>query len=285
MRSMSGALLAAVALPQTNFCYCWKVTRRDLEVFAFTSNTRDITFNGVTYAAQSGFTPFAIEQSADLTVDNSELQGVLISDLITQEDIFAGLWEGATVQVFMVDHQTYSGSPSESIPISTYTIGNINSVGQNFVAEVRGLTQHYLQNLGGITQPKCRAVLGDSRCGVDLGSLTINVVVASVTDRRQFTVTVGSPQQAQGYYDGGLVVFTSGENDGFSKEIATGTGTGTVLITLKEPMFYDVAVADTLRLKPGCLKRLIEDCQTKFNNVVNFRGEPYVPGPSRIFGR
>lgn len=285
MRSLSGALLAAVALPQTNFCYCWRVTRRDATVFGFTSNTRNIAFNNVTYLAQSGFTPFAMEQSADLSVDNSELAGVLISDYITEEDIYAGLWEGATVQVFMVDHQTYAASPSETIPLGTLTIANVRLHGQMFVAEVRGLTQHYQQHLGELVQPKCRAVLGDTRCGVSLAPLTITVSVSAVTDRRQFTVSVGSPNNVTGYFSHGLATFTSGENNGFSKEISTATGTSSVAIVLKEPMFYDIAVSNTLTLKPGCGKDLLTDCLAKFNNVVNFRGEPYVPGTTRIFAR
>lgn len=281
---MSAGFKAQVALPQTNICYCWKVTRRDTQVFAYTSNSRNITFNGVTYEAQSGFTPFAIEQTGDLSVDNTELKGVLISGSITEADIMAGLWEGATVEVCMVDHQTYSSSPSESIPIGTYTIANVRLMGQGFFAEIRGLTQHYQQNLGELVQPKCRAVLGDARCGVSLAPLIVSVSVASVTDRRQFTVTAGSPNNVTGYFDHGLVTFTSGDNNGFDKEISTAVGTSSVAITLKEPMFYDVAVSDTMTLTPGCDKALAT-CRDKFNNVVNFRGEPYVPGTTRIFGR
>ena len=40
---------------------------------------------------------------------------------------------------------------------------------------------------------------------------------------------------------------------------------------------YVIAPGDTFAVYPGCDKRL-ETCIGRFNNVINFRGEPYVPG-------
>lgn len=39
----------------------------------------------------------------------------------------------------------------------------------------------------------------------------------------------------------------------------------------------DIQVGDELRLYPGCDKTLAT-CRDKFDNVINFRGEPFVPG-------
>jgi hypothetical protein len=43
-------------------------------------------------------------------------------------------------------------------------------------------------------------------------------------------------------------------------------------------MVGTIANGNGYSVYPGCKKRLIADCKTKFANVVNFRGEPYVPG-------
>jgi uncharacterized phage protein (TIGR02218 family) len=48
-------------------------------------------------------------------------------------------------------------------------------------------------------------------------------------------------------------------------------------IELFLPMGYAIAAGDTFSVYPGCDKRL-ETCLGRFGNVVNFRGEPYVPG-------
>ena len=43
------------------------------------------------------------------------------------------------------------------------------------------------------------------------------------------------------------------------------------------PMAYAIESGDVFRIHPGCDKRL-ETCIDRFANVLNFRGEPYVPG-------
>jgi uncharacterized phage protein (TIGR02218 family) len=47
------------------------------------------------------------------------------------------------------------------------------------------------------------------------------------------------------------------------------------------PMGYAIRVGDLFRIHPGCDKRL-DTCITRFANVLNFRGEPYVPGQDAI---
>jgi uncharacterized phage protein (TIGR02218 family) len=44
-----------------------------------------------------------------------------------------------------------------------------------------------------------------------------------------------------------------------------------------------IQVGDTFTLEVGCHK-LFSTCQSKFNNVVNFRGENAVPSPDHILG-
>jgi uncharacterized phage protein (TIGR02218 family) len=51
--------------------------------------------------------------------------------------------------------------------------------------------------------------------------------------------------------------------------------------TLVLPMPNNVAVGDTFNARAGCDKT-ISTCIAKFNNAVNFRGEPYVPGMDKM---
>jgi uncharacterized phage protein (TIGR02218 family) len=46
-------------------------------------------------------------------------------------------------------------------------------------------------------------------------------------------------------------------------------------------MPFEVQVGDKLSIYAGCDKRR-ETCFTKFNNVINFRGEPDLPGLDAI---
>ena len=48
-------------------------------------------------------------------------------------------------------------------------------------------------------------------------------------------------------------------------------------LTLFLPFAYAFEAGDVIRVQPGCDKRLVT-CRTKFDNRLNFRGEPHVPG-------
>lgn len=109
---------------------------------------------------------------------------------------------------------------------------------------------------------------------------TREAAVATVTDNRIFSITVDEDRDVSGWFDQGLVTWVTGNNAGLSMDVKTWTKTGAdagdVVLFLKMP--FDVQVGDDLLIHPGCLKRRDEDCLTKFENVVNFRGEPDLPG-------
>ena len=47
------------------------------------------------------------------------------------------------------------------------------------------------------------------------------------------------------------------------------------------PMPNAIAVGDTFKAIAGCDKTF-STCYTNFNNALNFRGEPYVPGMDKL---
>jgi hypothetical protein len=77
-----------------------------------------------------------------------------------------------------------------------------------------------------------------------------------------------------GYFDGGLFTFTSGLNAGLSMEIKS-YAPGVFVLQLPFP--YAVSIGDAYTAIAGC-DRSLTTCRDKFANVVNFRGEPYLPG-------
>lgn len=82
-----------------------------------------------------------------------------------------------------------------------------------------------------------------------------------------------------GYYDFGVLTFTSGLNNGLSYEIRAYVP-GQFALFLQPS--YAVIVGDTYSIKAGC-DLSFGTCKTKFNNVINFHGEPYLPGIDRMF--
>jgi hypothetical protein len=112
---------------------------------------------------------------------------------------------------------------------------------------------------------------------------TRNGVVTDVLDRRIFTVDVDEARAVTGWFDKGVLIWETGNNAGTAMEIKTSvTDTSGVEVTLFLGMPFEIVAGDKFRFYPGCDKRSAT-CIEKFNNIVNLRGEPYVPGQDQVF--
>jgi uncharacterized phage protein (TIGR02218 family) len=227
-------------------------------------------YGGLTYAAASGYTATAIQSTAGMAVDNLDLMGVLDSPAITIEDLIAGAWDGAQIEIERVNWRdlTIAG-----IKDRKGTLGEVSAGDVQYTAELRGMAQKLQQPTGRRYDPLCDADLGDARCAVALGPLTVTGTITSVTDRRTFTDT--GRAEASGFFEAGKLTWTAGANNGRSMEVRTFAG-GVFILQL--PMPADVAVGDTYSVYRGCKKRFTEDCVAVFANGDNFRGFPSVAG-------
>lgn len=275
MKAASSELAAHLAQEVTTLASCWKVTRRDGEVLGFTDHDSDLLVAGISYAAASGFTPSAIDSSARLNVDNMELQGLLSADYIREADILAGKYDYAKVEVFWVNYQDVSqGILRQRIG----WIGEVRVQGQQFVAELRGFSQALAGQVGSHYTPVCRANFADARCKLSAASYTVSGAVSSASSaaRHQFTDT--SRSEDANHFAFGNVTFTSGSNAGLSMEVkAFADGCFTLVL----PMPFVIEIGDAYTAIAGCDKRF-ETCSGRFDNALNFRGEPHVAGTDKL---
>ena len=91
MRTIAAGLTAHIASETTTLATCWKITRADASVKAFTDHDSDLVVDAVTYLAASGYTASDVETTAALNVDNLNIIGFLSSPSITEADLLAGL--------------------------------------------------------------------------------------------------------------------------------------------------------------------------------------------------
>jgi len=82
---------------------------------------------------------------------------------------------------------------------------------------------------------------------------------------------------AEGYFAEGLLTFTSGPLAGLTFKIKSFSGGQTGTFFLSIPALLAPEIGNTFSVVAGCQKRL-EDCRDKFNNILNFQGEPHLPG-------
>lgn len=273
MKEISQALNAHLQGATTTLATCWKLTRTDGVVMGFTDHDAPLTVEGMIYAAETGFTPTAVAASSSLGVDNLDVEGMLDAGSITEADIMAGRYDFAEIEIFQVNHRR----PQDGkIILRRGWLGEITLRNARFVAEVRGLTQKLSQQVGQLYSPACRAELGDDRCKVAMGGFTFTGAVESAASRSVFADS--AREEENGYFSAGKITFTSGANEGLSMEIkAFADGQFTLVL----PMPYDVGAGDGYSVRAGCDKNFAT-CAGRFNNAVNFRGEPHVPGLDRM---
>ncbi|MCD1263951.1 beta tubulin [Shinella sumterensis] len=279
MRTVPAGLQAHLDGEATTLCNAWRVVRRDGVVLGFTDHDRDLDFDGLTYLAASGFEASETEDGNGLSAEGGDVSGGFSADAITAEDLSAGRYDGAKVEVFLVNWQ----ATGQRLLLRTAELGEVRREGGLFRAELRRLTHTLDQVKGRIYGRQCDAVLGDARCGVNLAAYRATATVSAVTDDMHIEVT-GLSGFAERFFRYGVLSFTGGAAAGLSADIEDHRkAAGADSLTLWLPMAAGVAAGDTLQVTAGCDKRF-STCKAKFNNRLNFQGFPHMPGSDFSYG-
>ncbi len=273
------ALYAHLKSGNTTVCRAWSVKRRDGTVLGFTDHDRDLSFEGVMFRADSGLTARALQQTTGLAVDNSEALGALSDASVTEVDILAGRFDGAEVRAWLVNWADVSARVEQF----RGSFGELTRSAGAFRAELRGLTEALNQPQGAVYQRNCGAVLGDRKCGFDLSTpgYSANLAVVKVTDRRLFGFAP-QPLFEDRWFERGRMVVLNGAAAGLVGVVKNDrVVTHGRQVELWQGMGVDLAPGDMVRLEAGCDRRPAT-CRLKFNNFLNFRGFPDIPGEDWI---
>lgn len=269
------ALAAHLASGSTSVCRCWGLIRKDGVSYGFTDHDEDLAFGRQVYRADTGLTARAVEQRTGLSVDNSEVVGVLSDVAVREADIEAGRIDGASVEAWLVNW----ADVSQRVLQFRGAIGEIERSGGSFRAELRGVSDVLNAPQGLVYQGPCSAVLGDRRCRVDLDGpgMAMEAGVVEVVNAR--TVVVLPPESFDDrWFERGRARFLSGAAEGLVGVVkADRAAEAGREIEFWEEVRAEVAPGDLLRVEAGCDKRM-ETCRVKFGNFANFRGFPHVPG-------
>lgn len=261
----------------TRLAQCWRIERTDGVTQAFTSHDKPLIVDGVTYQPANSFSASQLSSDTEMSVADVELLGAIDSDDIAAADILAGVYDHAAVELFLVDWSDLTIPPTV---VRRGWIGTIGQAGPAFKAELRGLGQRIQQPVIDSYSAECRVDLFSTKCGLDRNDFDVPATVTALTDgslgaasdNRVFFASALT--QDAGYFEYGEVWWTSGNNNGRKAEVRSFEDGR---VELWEPMGLDIAVGDTFTIYPGCNKAFAT-CKAKFDNVLNFRGEPHVPG-------
>jgi len=275
MRDIHPGLQAHLDGGATTLCHCWQIDRRDGVRFGFTDHDRALSFDGVTFEPDTGLDGAALQSSADLGVDNSEIEGALTSDRLSSIDLAAGRYDGAEILIWRVNWR----EPVQRVLLKKGIVGEVVRENNRFRAELRGLSHHLGRTVGRVYQRQCDANIGDGRCGVDLDQAVFrgSGTVTQILDGERFIVS-GLEQFDATWFAHGLLTWVSGANASLSVHVKSHElNVNGASIALWLPSGAPIETGDQFDITAGCDKRN-ETCAAKFSNLINFRGFHLMPG-------
>jgi len=136
-----------------------------------------------------------------------------------------------------------------------------------------------------VYRPGCVWPLFGTGCGLRRedfelpGAVAIGSTLSSI--RADAVRTVGARNKPPGYFDEGVIRFTTGLNSFVRRTVKQHPGDGNFELTM--PLPYPPAQGDQFVLSPGCDKTYGGGC-AKLSNQARYRGFPNVPPEAAITG-
>lgn len=253
----------------------------------------------VTYSAYVGMQPASLIFTNNLSIDNSDFQGLLpeYDFPITEEDIQAGVYDDARYTLYLINYEDLT--PASHAIIGYGTLGKMRTMdGLSFWEELRGLSQKLKQSICARDSLTCRARLGSQPigtgggayeereyCGIDLSTYweTGTVLLPGNEPHYSFTTTAplveDSGNGISDYYAPGMVRWLTGRNAGKEQEIE-GNTSNSIALTFRTP--FAIQAGDTFQYRRDCNKFARDankGCPSHWGSqwIMHFRGEPDIP--------
>lgn len=251
-------------------------------VLRYTSADGALTVGGNTFDGGS----VIIERSRIRTVIGVEVDTLDINIAAMPEHLVGttpilkalrnGALDGASLTVERCFMPTWGDTSLGTVVLFSGKVADME-VGR-FEAKIRVNSDLHLLNIQmprNLYQPGCLNTLFDGACTISKASFGAS---STVNGGSTTSVINCGLTQAAGHFDMGTITFTAGVNVGVTRSIKQYTPG---VITLMNPLVSTPLPTDTFIAYAGCDKTKAT-CQSKFNNVINFRGFPYVPAPESV---
>jgi uncharacterized phage protein (TIGR02218 family) len=258
----------------------------------YTSSDWPLKFNGNTYqtAMNSGVvidrkgSKAKIKWNIGTHVNTLAIDVLANNAKVNGQDFFAavkqGVFDGATVTFYRAYWNRTTSFMNPILPVGVVQMfaGHVAQIDSSR-SKVTFTIKDYMDLLNiqlprNLYQGGCLNTLYDTACTLNANSFMETGGVtsgssASVVNNTTLTGTTG-------VYDQGKITFTSGLNNGISRSVKQYINGSPTTIALLSPFPNTPANGDTFKVFQGCNKTQ-STCNTKFSNLINFRGFPYIP--------
>ena len=256
---------------------CFAFTLAAGQTFNLTNYDQSIAWNGMTFVANAVLVDgLKYKTAVGLEVDKQQITlaaypTTTMNGAPVMQAIAQGAFDGARVQRYRVFISPYLTGGVDGVLLFQGRVSTVDGVGRTHakltVASDLAVLEFDMPH--NLFSPTCSHVLYDQGCGVNKGLFTFSGNVGAGSS--QSTILWGGANV--GMLQGALNMQT-GLNAGIRATIkAVDPG---VALGLLSPLPSPVAPGDLFVAYFGC-DHTMATCKAKFNNVVHFRGFPFVP--------
>lgn len=254
----------------------WTITTITGQVLRWTSSDIPITTGGYTYLTGPIIKRGGTKLTSALEVDTLDVtigtgESITLSGIPFTHAAANGALDGATVKLERAFMLTW-GVVTATVHLFEGRVAAIDPTHTEVKLQVKSLLEildaPWPRN---IFQPGCSHQVYGEGCGLNRAIYQINATATGGTTTR-INWNTGKPV---GYFDQGVIVFTSGNNSGARRTIKKSDATG---LDIALPLPFPAANGTTFQIVPGCDKTHVT-CNNKFSNINRFRGFPWVPPP------
>ncbi len=260
----------------TTLAFLWRLTRLDGVVLGFTSHDRPIRAGGITHVARPGMTPSAITLEDGFRTETMVVSGALSADSMRGADLESGRWHGASVDLHVCD---WRQPEATMLRLASGRIGDVvrreQGSGGRFSVELLSEMSALLRGGPPRCSAMCRASLGDGRCQVDMDSRTSTAIAMRIEE--DWVRLQHAPAEPD-HYAHGILRVLDGPHAGIDRPVLRVEGPD---VQLAERLPALGEGRWRIRLREGCDRRF-ETCVTRFDNALQFSGEPHVPGTDAL---
>ncbi len=258
----------------------YTITLKNGAALHYTTWDTNLTVLGSTFlTGPPNIARSAIEEKLGMDVATLEVTiTASLTDLVNGVPILQaigqGLFDGAA---FRIDRLFMDSSGVQIGTVVRFSgfIGPVDELSRSYgkLSVEAGTKLLQMQLPAVILQPGCTNTLFDARCGLVKASFAEALTVQGGSTVNKL---LSLSAKTDGYYDNGQILFTSGANAGLLKAVKSYAGQ---FFTFNSPLPFVPNAGDLFTAYPGCDKTQATCTSSKFNNLANFEGFPYVPAP------
>lgn len=258
---------------------CYTLTLASGSVLRFTSFDVSLSFGGNTWSASGP----VIERGNTRTVIGLEVDTLELrispkdTDLVGAQSWFQAACSGALDGATLILQRAFIEAAPTVVGMLKMFVGDVApitidrmTIAMTCNSPLQLLNTKLPRNL---YQAGCQHTLFDSGCALSSAAFAVTGTVTGAATRTGFTASMGNPD---GWFDLGSLQFTGGALAGTRRSVKRWSGGA---IALLNPLPAAPAITDAFTVWPGCDRSKATCESAKFNNLVNFKGYPFVPVP------